>query len=96
MSDFSQFNKITPDWVKHAVFYQIFPDRFAWSDQVLKPGNLEPGILPQCSRLQEAAIFWVFMKNWTIWRIWASMPFTLIPSFSQHPITAITPTTITR
>lgn len=19
----------TPDWVKHAVFYQIFPDRFA-------------------------------------------------------------------
>jgi cyclomaltodextrinase len=42
MSDFSQFNKITPDWVKHAVFYQIFPDRFAWSDQVLKPGNLEP------------------------------------------------------
>ena len=32
----------TPDWVKHAVFYQIFPDRFAKSDQVEKPNNLEP------------------------------------------------------
>jgi cyclomaltodextrinase / maltogenic alpha-amylase / neopullulanase len=26
----------TPDWVKHAVFYQIFPDRFAKSKQVRK------------------------------------------------------------
>ncbi len=32
---------ITPDWVKDAVFYQIFPDRFAKSDQVEKPRNLE-------------------------------------------------------
>lgn len=32
----------TPDWVKNAVFYQIFPDRFARSNQVPKPGNLEP------------------------------------------------------
>ncbi|MBZ0284812.1 MAG: glycoside hydrolase family 13 protein [Anaerolineae bacterium] len=31
----------TPDWVKDAVFYQIFPDRFAKSDKVLKPKNLE-------------------------------------------------------
>jgi cyclomaltodextrinase len=31
----------TPDWVKHAVFYQIFPDRFAKSDQVAKPNNLQ-------------------------------------------------------
>ncbi len=30
----------TPDWVKHAVFYQIFPDRFARSDR-FTPG---PGI----------------------------------------------------
>jgi cyclomaltodextrinase / maltogenic alpha-amylase / neopullulanase len=36
-------NKVqTPDWVKHAVFYQIFPDRFAKSDWVKKPNNLEP------------------------------------------------------
>ncbi|MFN8482950.1 MAG: alpha-amylase family glycosyl hydrolase [Anaerolineae bacterium] len=32
----------TPDWVKDAVFYQIFPDRFARSDKVLKPNNLQP------------------------------------------------------
>jgi len=28
--------------VKHAVFYQIFPDRFAQSDKVEKPHNLQP------------------------------------------------------
>lgn len=31
----------TPEWVKNAVFYQIFPDRFAWSSRVEKPGNFE-------------------------------------------------------
>jgi neopullulanase len=32
----------TPDWVKDAVFYQIFPDRFASSPLVPKPDNLQP------------------------------------------------------
>jgi len=32
----------TPDWVRDAVFYQIFPDRFAKSERVPKPGRLEP------------------------------------------------------
>nr|HID15134.1 alpha-amylase [Anaerolineae bacterium] len=32
----------TPEWVKDAVFYQIFPDRFAKSKRVPKPSNLEP------------------------------------------------------
>lgn len=36
MNDFT-----TPTWVKNAVFYQIFPDRFASSTSVMKPGNLE-------------------------------------------------------
>jgi glycosidase len=31
----------TPDWVKDAVFYEIFPDRFATSSRVPKPNNLE-------------------------------------------------------
>ncbi|MEA2002235.1 MAG: glycoside hydrolase family 13 protein [Actinomycetota bacterium] len=31
----------TPSWVKDAVFYQIFPDRFARSDRVFKPANLQ-------------------------------------------------------
>lgn len=32
----------TPECVKDAVFYQIFPDRFAKSKAVSKPSNLEP------------------------------------------------------
>ena len=32
----------TPAWVADAVFYQIFPDRFAPSVRVPKPGPLEP------------------------------------------------------
>jgi neopullulanase len=32
---------VTPEWVKDAVFYQIFPDRFATSKRVPKPSNLE-------------------------------------------------------
>jgi neopullulanase len=32
----------TPDWVRDAIFYQIFPDRFARSEQVPKPSHLEP------------------------------------------------------
>ena len=31
----------TPDSVKNAVFYQIFPDRFAWRNKVVKPGKFE-------------------------------------------------------
>lgn len=32
----------TPDWVKDAIFYQIFPDRFARSQAVPKPSSLQP------------------------------------------------------
>jgi cyclomaltodextrinase len=32
----------TPAWARDAIFYQIFPDRFAQSDRVAKPSNLEP------------------------------------------------------
>jgi neopullulanase len=31
----------TPAWVRDATFYQIFPDRFASSDRVRKPGAIE-------------------------------------------------------
>jgi neopullulanase len=37
---------VTPDWVKDAIFYQIFPDRFARSERVPKPANLEPWDAP--------------------------------------------------
>jgi len=36
----------TPEWVKDAIFYQIFPDRFAQSRRVQKPSNLEPWDAP--------------------------------------------------
>jgi neopullulanase len=32
----------TPDWVKHAVFYQIFPDRFANGDPANDLENVQP------------------------------------------------------
>ncbi len=35
-----------PEWVKDAVFYQIFPDRFARSERVPKPSGLEPWDTP--------------------------------------------------
>ena len=31
----------TPGWVRDAIFYQIFPDRFARSERVVAPGPLE-------------------------------------------------------
>ena len=40
----------TPEWVKDAVFYQIFPDRFARSEAVDKPSNLEPWDAPPTHR----------------------------------------------
>ena len=36
----------TPAWVRDAIFYQIFPDRFASSARVHKPGVLEPWAAP--------------------------------------------------
>ncbi len=35
-----------PAWVRDAVFYQIFPDRFAISPRVEKPGGIEPWDTP--------------------------------------------------
>jgi len=32
----------TPAWARDAIFYQVFPDRFAASDRVPKPGPMEP------------------------------------------------------
>lgn len=39
----------TPAWVRDAVFYQIFPDRFAKSDTLHKPRNLETWDSPPTS-----------------------------------------------
>lgn len=42
-------NFVTPQWVHDAVFYQIFPDRFAQSRKVSKAINLEPWNSPPTS-----------------------------------------------
>jgi hypothetical protein len=34
-------NVQTPDWLKNAIFYQIFPDRFATREMVEK-AHIEP------------------------------------------------------
>ncbi len=39
----------TPAWVRDAIFYQVFPDRFAASARVHKPGTLEPWDAPPTS-----------------------------------------------
>ena len=39
----------TPEWVRNAVFYQIFPDRFAKSETLHKPSNLETWDSPPTS-----------------------------------------------
>jgi len=35
-----------PAWARDAVFYQVFPDRFASSPRVVKPGVMEPWTAP--------------------------------------------------
>lgn len=42
MSSENQQPFTTPDWVKHAVFYQIFPERFANGDPSNDPENVQP------------------------------------------------------
>ncbi|HSO29144.1 MAG TPA: glycoside hydrolase family 13 protein [Candidatus Sulfomarinibacteraceae bacterium] len=36
----------SPAWARDAVFYQVFPDRFASSPRVVKPGAMEPWSAP--------------------------------------------------
>jgi len=31
-----------PEWVKNAIFYQIFPDRFFNGDEANDPENMQP------------------------------------------------------
>ena len=44
----------TPEWVKDAIFYQIFPDRFAKSDAVPKASGLQPWGAAHAARLCDA------------------------------------------
>lgn len=50
-------NATAPSWVKEAVFYQIFPDRFAKSDHYKGPGKYDPGEQLQRHIICVAVIF---------------------------------------
>ena len=45
----------TPDWVRDAIFYQIFPDRFARSLTVPKPSLLDEWGAPRPTTAIKAA-----------------------------------------
>ena len=63
----------TPDWVKHAVFYQIFPDRFSRSPRLQhSPGiQFKSWARHHRNRASKAVISWVSLIGWTTWRSWA-------------------------
>ena len=57
----------TPDWVQDAIFYQIFPDRFAKSTR--NPSAIFPlkhGILPPHHMDLRAATYMGSPKSWII------------------------------
>ena len=61
-----------PAWAKDAIFYQIFPDRFARSERVAKPANLLPWQPRRRPRDSMAATCWASRSTSTTWPIWAS------------------------
>lgn len=53
----------TPEWARDAVFYQIFPDRFAKSAEVFKPANIDTwGSPPARHRYQGGDLLGVVEK----------------------------------
>ncbi len=56
-------NNIAPDWVKDAIFYQIFPDRFAKGLDSYKPSGLQPwGSPPDYHSFQGGDLFGITEK----------------------------------
>jgi cyclomaltodextrinase len=53
----------TPSWVADAIFYQIFPDRFARSGRVPKPSNLEPWSSPPTSHGFKGGDLWGVIEH---------------------------------
>jgi glycosidase len=52
-----------PSWVADAVFYQIFPDRFARSERVPKPARLEPWAAPPSRRGYKGGDLWGVVEH---------------------------------
>ena len=60
-----------PAWVQDAVFYQIFPGRFARSERVRNPRD-RPGTRRRPGRVITAATCGEWSSTWTTWWTWAS------------------------
>jgi hypothetical protein len=57
---------LTPDWVKDAVFYHIFPDRFAISAASRSHQTWSPGRPRRPHTASKAAICWGWSTTSTI------------------------------
>ncbi len=85
-----------PNWVSDAIFYQIFPDRFAKSDRVSKQGlNLEPWDAPPTIYGFKGGDLRGVTEHLDYIETWERTPFISRRSLPRHPITAITHMIIT-
>ena len=82
----TEVNILTPEWVKDAVFYQIFPDRFATSARVEKPQNLEPWDSPPTTYGFKGGIYWASSNTSTTSLTSALMRCISAPSFNPRRI----------
>ncbi len=90
-------NTQTPDWVRDAVFYQIFPDRFASSLTVPKPRHLDEwGSPPTYHGYQGGDLIGVVEHLDYLVDLGINGPLLHARSSSRRRITAITRTTTRR
>ena len=86
----------TPQWVRDAIFYQIFPDRFARSPSVPKSGHLDEWGSPPTYNGYQGGDLRASPSTSTTCRTWGSTPSTSRRSSSRPRTTATTPTTTRR
>ena len=86
----------TPDWVRDAVFYQIFPDRFATSPACPSRAPIEPGTPRRPTTASRAATCWASRSTSRTSRTSASPRCTSRRSSAPRRTTATTRTTTSR
>jgi len=83
----------TPDWVKHAVFYQIFPDRFARSLRSVPPQGIQwrPwGIPPELQGFQGGDLLGIvdqldYLKELGVTALYLTPIFASASNHRYHP-----------
>ena len=79
----------TPAWVRDAVFYQIFPDRFARGESTHALLNVQPWAVRRPTAISWAATCRGFSTGWTTLSILASRRY-ISPRYSKAPATTDT------